>query len=903
MASTSNQGSNGRKKGRSGAAVAGTVFATVGKVIGTLLLVMVITGAILACFGAVYIQKVIMPEAHLDGNFDMDMTSTIYYKDKATGEYVEHLSLHGTENRILVSYDEIPQNLVNATIAIEDQRFLKHNGVDWKRTAYGVFAMFTGRDIQGGSTITQQLIKNFTQYDDVTVKRKIMEIFRALEFDSTYSKEQIMEWYLNYIYLGAGCNGVATAARTYFDKDLSELSLAECASLISITNNPSLYSPYSNLRVTDPKTGEVKTARDYNKYRQELVLNAMCEQGMISQTERDAAKAEELVFARGEDEARPTVIYNWYDEQVIDDVVRDLMATFGYSESLAKNMVNSGGLKIYACVDTEIQDTVEEIYLNRENLELTSASGQKAQSAVVVMDPEGNVVALAGAMEEKKGNLVLNRASGSRRQPGSSIKPLSVYAPALELGVISPVSAFDDYPVQELSGNAWPQNSYLSYDGLMSVSQAIEKSSNPVAVRVIEAVTPEASFQFMTERFHIKLEEGRVIRGDVKSDKDRSPLALGGLTDGTTVMEMAAAYATFPRDGMYIAPRTYYQVLDSEDKVLLDNTKNEPEPILKSSTAWYINTLLKNVITGTNGATGTEARLSGMTVAGKTGSTNSNNDRWFVGYTPYYTAAVWVGYDQPERIKTTGNPAARLWKKVMAPIHEGLENKDFTKPEGLITVNYCRDSGLLATDACRADLRGSRVASSQMFAADAPSTYCEIHKAVEVCTASVGSGGGGYYLAGAFCPRTGDAEIIVGGAPLAPTVKTVSLLNLPRERIGGKSAKDDGYLLSNVEAAGVCPVHTAAPVPDPVLPPAYDPSLFDIADPATWPPLELYPNFDPANPATWPKQPEIDPPEGGNNPVEPTPSVTPHPEPTPTSPPGNNSLPPPVEEEPFVPVS
>ena len=243
----------GRKRRRP--STAAVVAGTVGKVLGTFLLICVITGAILLCFAAVYIKTVIIPQAHLEANFVMNQTSTIYHKDSTTGEYVEHLSLHGTENRQLVDFEEIPDNLINATVAIEDETFWKHHGVNWKRTLKGVLLMFTGGDIQGGSTITQQLIKNATQYDDVTVKRKILEIFTALDFDKTYSKEQILEWYLNYIYLGEGCYGVATAAQNYFGKELSELDLAECASLISITNNPSAYNPYRYLRTTSTAQG------------------------------------------------------------------------------------------------------------------------------------------------------------------------------------------------------------------------------------------------------------------------------------------------------------------------------------------------------------------------------------------------------------------------------------------------------------------------------------------------------------------------------------------------------------------------------------------------------------------------------------------------------------------------
>ena len=304
MATTSNQAPQpGRKRPRRQRSTAATVAVTIGKVVGTLLLIGIITAVILICFAARYIQTVIIPQAHIEANFVMDQTSIIYYEDPNTGEYVEHLSLHGDENRILVDYEDIPEDMIKATVAIEDRTFWEHHGVNWRRTLYGVILMFTGQDIQGGSTITQQFIKNFTGYDDVTVKRKIQEIFTALDFEKNYSKEQILEWYLNYIYLGDGCNGVATAAEHYFGKDLSELSLAECASIISITNNPTIYGPNSNVRMTN-EDGEVTTGRERNKQRQELVLWTMWDQGIITEEEYQAAVAEELVFTTGREGAR-----------------------------------------------------------------------------------------------------------------------------------------------------------------------------------------------------------------------------------------------------------------------------------------------------------------------------------------------------------------------------------------------------------------------------------------------------------------------------------------------------------------------------------------------------------------------------------------------------------------------
>ena len=648
--------------------------------------------------------------------------------------------------------------------------------------------------------------------------------------------------------------------------------------------------------------GEVTTGRERNKQRQELVLWTMWDQGIITEEEYQAAVAEELVFTTEVDEKEPDTIYNWYDEQLITDVMNDLMEQYGYSSLVASDMVYSGGLRIYACVDQNVQSIVESVYSDRSNLELTSNSGQEIQSALVIVDPEGNIVGLAGALGDKTTNRGWNYASRSRRQPGSSIKPLSVYAPALEAGLITPASVFDDYPVQVLGGRAWPLNSYQTYRGLVTVADALRVSSNPAAVRVLQMLGFENSFNFMQDNFHIDLEEGLEVNGEIKNDLGSSQLALGGLTNGVRVIDMATAYSVFPRDGLYIESRTYTQVTriaeDGTEEVILDNTNREPEAVLSSETTYYINDMLKDVVTGGNGATGTAAQISGMTVAGKTGSTNSNTDRWFVGYTPYYTAAVWVGYDTPERIYASGNPAVTMWEKVMSQVHEGLENKDFTQPDGLVTVQICRDSGLRASEACLNDPRGSRVQSMTLFADDVPAETCAMHVSVEVCTASpvLDSSGtaieGLYHLAGEFCPREADESLGITEG----TVQTIGILDYTRELVGGVSSPDGNYFKSFLDAQGTCDVHTTAP--EPVEPAGYDPNSFDITDPSTWPPVNdpRYENFDPENPATWPT-PEPEETPGTETPgtgETTTPDTTPAPSPTPAETPGS---------EPFIPAS
>jgi len=844
--------------------------------LGTLILVFAITCSFMACFAAVYIKNVILPQSEMDiAQYPMNLSSSIYYIDPATGEEVQYETLHGDEDRVWVSYSEIPKDLINATVALEDRRFYKHNGVDWLSTAKGVLSFFTGGRIRGGSTITQQLIKNVTTYDDVTVKRKILEIFRALDFDRKYGKEQTLEWYLNYIYFGRGCRGVYTASYKYFGKEVSQLDLAECASLIAITNNPSLYDPY-----THPEN---------NHTRRNQCLDWMLAEGYISEAECEAAKEEEIDFHSGHRDTTQNSYYSWYTEQVITDVTNDLIEKYDYSQAVAEDIVYSGGLKIYACVDPNVQAAVDSIYSDVANLPYTSPSGQQLQSAIVVVDLQGNVVGLAGKMGEKTAEDTrgYNMASRALRQPGSSIKPLAVYAPALEMGLITPYSVFEDSPPMLEGGKAWPNNVNYRYTGQMTAYKAVVDSTNTVAVRTLMQVTPEVGFEYLLDKFHIDpdhLVVNKEINGKNFSDIGYSQLALGGLTYGVTPMDMAGAYATFPRNGVYVEPRTYSKVLDSNDKELLVKDL-EGEPVLKEKTVYYINEMLKGVV---RSGSGTYANFNGMTVAGKTGSTTSNNDRWFVGYTPYYTAAVWVGYRSPERVRADGNPAAILWRKVMSQVHEGLENRDFAKPDNLVPVEYCMDTGLLATDECRSDIRGSRVATGYLCAEDVPTARCTAHTMVEICTADPvlkesGEPTGRYHLAGEFCPETMVDEAT---GEEVPCKKSVAVLDLTREYIGDVHPEDDGYLLSSFEELGPCTVHTEAIVEEPT---PYDPNLFDITNPSTWPTKEEDPNFDPGNPSTWPTPiPELTlPPE---DPDESQPPVM--------TPPPVTSLPPAVEPTP-----
>ena len=443
------------------------------------------------------------------------------------------------------------------------------------------------------------------------------------------------------------------------------------------------------------------------------------------------------------------------------------------------------------------------------------------QSTICIIENEtGNLVAICGKFaEEKTANRVGNFAigeGGGNRQPGSSFKPLAVYSAALEFNKVSPYSVLDDYPYQVLGGKAWPLNSGSArYQGHLTVREGLKQSLNTIAVRLMnDYVTPEESFKFVQDRYHIDLEEGRMIRGEWTSDITTS-LAMGGLTDGTNVRDMAEAYSVFPNGGVYQGSRTVLkitQLVDGQEVTLVDNTL-EREQVIKPTTAWYMNDMLQGVFTG--GGTAYGLGIKGQHAAGKTGTTSDNYDRWFVGYTPYYTAAVWVGYETPYKMSLKGkNPAAVLWNQVMVPLHEGLEDRNYADPGGRRSITYCMDSGLLATKWCSMDPRGSRAASGSIFPESFPEGQeCPYHTAetvITICTACPvlkedGSATGLYYQAGEFCPEESKKEIC--------------LPNFGREQIGSAVAGDAQWDYSYASAYGLCTLHTEAPLPvDPVDP-------------------------------------------------------------------------------------
>ncbi len=644
------------------ATTVGGVFRIVAKVFATLMLILIITGLLFACIFAYYVKNNLAQELDVTlEDMTLNQASTILYTD-ANGQEQELATLHGIENRVWVDYENIPQYMEYAAVAIEDKRFYEHKGVDWYRTSGAFVNMFaTMKDDFGGSTLTQQLIKNLTKEDDVTVQRKLREIFQALEFERVYDKQEIMEWYLNVIFLGQNCYGVGTAANMYFDKDVSELSIAECASIIGITKNPSRYDPYISA-----------TTRANNKERQETILFEMYDQGYITQQQYEEAVAQALVFKRAEDEEYHMTINSYYVDAVINDVLADLMEKKGVSKEIATNILFNGGLQIHACINMDYQNLLDGIYKDPANfIKTKSKDGQSIQSAAVLLDPyTGAILALEGGVGEKTINLGFCRATIAQRPPGSAFKPLATYGPAIDQNLITPSTLVNDSPNIVLAGNPrwYPNNSGGGNRGVTTILQALISSLNTVSAQIIDKLTPAQSYKYLTERLG--------FTSLIDKDNDYAPLSLGQLTNGCTVREMAQAYSAFVNDGVFTYSRTYTHITDSEGNMVLDN---QPETIVafKANTAWTITYMLNQAATY---GTGRESYIGNMPHAGKTGTSTKEQDRWFVGYTPYYVCAVWTGYDTPAYISDSGNPSASMWKKIMQPIHAGLEYKSFKTP-------------------------------------------------------------------------------------------------------------------------------------------------------------------------------------------------------------------------------
>lgn len=624
---------------------------------------------------------------------NQQQTTIIYAYDDNMKE-TEIARLHGSQNRIWIKIDDVSKYVKDGFIALEDKRFYQHKGVDWIRTAGSIVYDLLGKDLQGGSTITQQLIKNLTGENKKTLVRKYNEIKNALALERHYSKDEIFEAYLNTVYLDMGCYGIKTGAEYYFGKEPKDLTLMESVTLLVITNAPRKYNPIINY--------------ENNLNRAKLCLGYMLEQGKISQDQYDAALAEKLTFVGHlsknddkEEETKDTNEYqSYYVDYIIDTVIDDLSAKYGYSENEAWRKVYYGGLKIYAAVDMDIQSEMEDVFYNRVTFpkEEDTEENPAIQACMTIMNYEGRVVGIVGQLGPKTGDRILNIATDSPRNPGSSIKPLSAYSPAIELDRCYWSTYLPNFGIQ-LAGEtkAWPTN-YGGVTGSMSdlrnLQEAIAPSLNTIPARIVQMLTPARSYSFLRDNYHISTLD--------PSDASYAPMVIGDMYRGVTTLEMAAAYAVFGNGGKYYKPWCYYKVTNSSGSTVLLEKESEAEQAISAGTADVMNHMLQTVVTSSNG-TARNYPVKGFTLFAKTGTSSSNKDKWMCGGTPYYVAAVWSGFKDNREINInyyTSYPAARVFQEVMNRIHKDLPSKEFEYSGEAVQRSFCTVTGLLAGDSC-----------------------------------------------------------------------------------------------------------------------------------------------------------------------------------------------------------
>lgn len=799
---------------------------------------------VVVCAGAGIFRGIIASAPDIS---DIDPSPTGYLSVVLDNQGNETAKLVASgSNRVYVTLDEIPQTVQYAFVAIEDERFYEHNGIDIKGI---IRAGFTGiangfHFSQGASTITQQLLKNnvfegwTNQSGMEKIQRKIQEQYLAIELSKVKSKEWVLENYLNTINLGQNTLGVQAASRRYFGKDVSELTLSEGAVIAGITKNPSAYNPVSH--------------PDQNEDRRKLVLQNMKEQGYISEEEYKEA-LEDDVYSRIQQvniayaEENPN---SYFVDAVINQVVQDLVDKKGYTDTQAYKAIYNSGLTIESTQDRTIQQICDEEINNPENystpaqysfsyrLTVKKADGsmenysdqtmishysasipgyslnfgsiEEAQAAidnykveilqtgdtivdggesvVFTMQPQaavtiidqytGDVKAIVGGRGEKTGSRTLNRATDTTRQPGSTFKVLAAFAPALDTAGMTLATVQDDAPYTYSNGT--PLKNYdNSYRGFTTLRYAITKSINVVTVKTLTDISPQVGYDYLHNFGFTTLVQDDIVQS----------LSLGGITQGVTNLELTAAYATIANSGTYIKPRFYTRILDHDGNVLIDNTQ-ETHTVLKESTAFLLTDAMQDVV---KVGTGSAVDFGTMPIAGKTGTTTSNRDTLFSGYTPYYTCSVWCGYDDnsPQDGALTSNPKT-LWNHIMARIHEGLEYREFTEPAGIVTSAVCKKSGKLAVSGlCDSDPRGSMVETEYFADGTVPTEYCDHHVSATICSASG-------LLANEFCP--------------AETKHTSVYI------VGGSSNSGDGaYLLPGALAQeNYCTVHTAASIIPPI---------------------------------------------------------------------------------------
>ncbi len=642
-------------------------------------------------------------------------------------------TLNGDENREVILLSEMGEYLPNAFIAIEDKRFYDHSGVDIKRTIGATVNYLLKNSSYGGSTITQQLIKNATGENDKTSMRKVKEIAKAFQIEREMSKQQILESYLNTIPLGGGAKnvyGVQVAANYYFNKQPAELSLAQCAYIAGINHSPNLYNPFKETPNMEKINNRTKT-----------VLNEMKDQGKINQEQYDVAIAEVeagLAFEEGNITSYNSLTQ--HEEEAVKQVATQYAAEHNIEYKLAEQRIKSSGYKIYITENKDIQNILDETYTNStdwiktKTITETNENGEKEkkeiqlQSGMAIIDHKtGYVVAIRGVIGEKTpwGN---NRAMIAGHQPGSSIKPIAVIAPSIQEGLINTGTVVDDTPVKY--GSYAPRNSGGGYTGLMNIRSILRVSRNIPEVKMMQKLTPAKSMEYLRNMGITSLSEG----------DEGLALALGGVGNGISPLEMAGAYATIANNGVYQEPTFYTRVEDGNGNLIMEK-QQEKHRVLSEENAWLIQSLLTEPtgtgLTGSEGATGTRARVTNMQTCGKTGTTNDTTATWFCGFTPYYTATMYFGFDKANEgnskyVPGSGTVSSR-WGSIMNKIHSGLEAAKFEKPSSIITARICRDSGLLASENCEHDPRGSRIYSEYFVKGTTPKDACTTHVKLRIC--------------------------------------------------------------------------------------------------------------------------------------------------------------------------
>jgi penicillin-binding protein 1A len=763
-------------------------FVSVLKLILVCLLAIVVIGS---CFGIGVFKGIISstPEVHKDDVLPTGFATVVY---DAKGNELTKL-VAADSNRSYEKIDRIPQYLCDAFVAIEDERFYSHNGIDIKGIMRAGVSAIKNRQLgQGASTITQQLIKN-SVFDNWTnesamqkIKRKIQEQYLAIELEKEMTKEEILEAYMNTINLGQNTLGVKAASLRYFNKQPYQLTLSECAVIAAITQNPSRYNPISH--------------PEENVNRREDVLDKMKELGFITQAEYDEALADDVYsrIAAVNDETEANSVYTYFVDEVTEQVLDDLMEVKGYNETQAYRMLYSGGLSIYTTQDPDIQAICDEVYGNEDNYpentkwylnyaltivkangekenhstemykayykqqnssfdllysstdaayeaieaykQAVMAEGDKVESERVTLTPQpqvsitvedqstGYVVAMIGGRGTKEASRTLNRASNTTRQPGSCFKVLSTYAPALDSAGLTLADVQNDAAFNYTGGRPVKNWWGSSYRGLLSLRYGIAQSANIVAVKTLTQISPQLGFDYLLNFGFTTLVDKRVeSNGTVVSDIGQ-PLALGGITDGVTNMELNAAYAAIANKGTYIKPKLYTKIVDHDGNVLIDNTNPESTQVIKETTAWLLTSAMVDVVTT---GTGGSVNFGNMAIAGKTGTTSDYKDVWFSGFTPYYTATTWTGYDNNVSMTTSAekNLSKTMWKAVMSKIHENLEYKSFPMASGIVTASVCSKSGRLPI----AGVCDGHVTTEYFAEGTVPTETCDVHYYSSVC--------------------------------------------------------------------------------------------------------------------------------------------------------------------------